>query len=186
MTKMAQEWDSTVDGRDDAVLEAVCAATPAAVWAVVADLSTHQDWGGRRQRRSFALQSLQGTGQLTAGVEFTSVGAIPMARAHWADRSVVVRAEPATLLEFHTDSAIDWARGRRTRARWEHRYEISAEGAGSRVRYRMHRAAITGAPPRMRLPLVRTLTYRVMVPFFCRRGFTNLLHDAERRANRDG
>jgi hypothetical protein len=32
----------------------------------------------------------------------------------------------------------------------------------------------------MRLPLMRTVTHRVMIPRFCRRGFTNLLRSAER------
>jgi len=38
----------------------------------------------------------------------------------------------------------------------------------------------------MRLPLMRTLTHRVMIPRFSRRGFANLLRSAEFRGSRGG
>jgi hypothetical protein len=163
------------------VLDGRCDASPTSVFAVLTDLQTHLDWGGRRQRRSFRLTSLHGR-SASVGAEFTSAGTIPMSTAHWADRSVVVRAEPASVFEFHTDSVAEGRSGRQSHFRWEHRYEIAADGRGSRVAYRLRRTSMTNAPLRMRWPLMRDVTHRVMIPFFCRRGFDNLLAAADRYA----
>jgi hypothetical protein len=43
----------------------------------------------------------------------------------------------------------------------------------------MRGAGLSGAPLRMRAPVMRTVTHRVMIPFLCRRGFDNLLRTAE-------
>jgi hypothetical protein len=163
------------------VLDGHCDARPETVYAVLADLSTHLEWAGRRQRPSFRLTSLTPTGSLTVDSQFTSTGTMPMTRTRANDRSVVVRAEPGTLLEFHTTSTATWRRGLRTEARWQHEYRIEPEGTGSRVTYRLRSAGMTGAPLRMRAPVMKTMTYRVMVPFLCRRGFTNLLRAAASR-----
>ena len=168
------------------VLDAGCDAPPAAVYDVLADLSTHLDWSGRRQYRGFRLLSLRGTGPMETGTEFTSVGSIPMARARWENDNVVVEARRPEVLEFHTDALVVWRSGKRTEARYEHRYEITSDGTGSHVVYRFRQAAITNAPLRMRMPLMRTLTHRVMIPRFCRRGFANLLRSAELRGSMSG
>ena len=86
------------------------------------------------------------------------------------------------MLEFHTDGVVTWPGGTRTDARWEHRYQIEPDGEGSRVVYRLRRTAITNPPLRMRVPVMRTLTHRVMIPLLCRRGFVNLVETAEQRA----
>ncbi|MGI5243979.1 hypothetical protein [Dactylosporangium sp. CA-139066] len=57
-----------------------------------------------------------------------------------------------------------------------HRPELAAEDAAAHLR----RTSMTGAPLRMRLPVVRLVTFRVMVPFFCRRGLRNLVRAAAR------
>jgi hypothetical protein len=172
-------WDGGADY--EMVLDARCDASPTAVYDVLADSSTHLDWGGRRQRRGFRLTSLEAAGPMQAGSEFTSIGTIPMSTSRWEDSSVVVRAEPPRVLEFHTDGVVTWPSGRRTRARWEHRYEIEPDLAGSRVAYSLRRTAMTDAPLRMRMPVMRSLTHRVMIPLLCRRGFLNLLKAAEQR-----
>jgi hypothetical protein len=164
------------------VLDGRCDAPPASVFAVLTDLQSHLDWGGRRQRRGFRLTSLRG-GSASVGTEFTSAGTIPMSRAHWADRSVVVRAEPASVFEFHTESVAEGRGGRQSHFRWEHRYDIAADGGGSRVAYRMRRTSMTNPPLRMRVPLMRDVTHRVMIPLLCRRGFDNLLAAADRHAS---
>jgi hypothetical protein len=165
------------------VLDGRCQGSPETVYAVLADLSTHLDWGGRRQRRSFRLASLTPTGPptgpVTVGTEFTSVGTMPMTRVRANDRSVVVRAEPGAVLEFHTTSTAAWRGGLRTEARWEHEYRIEPDGSGSRVTYRLRGADLSGAPLRMRVPVMRTLTHKVMIPLLCRRGFVNLLRSAD-------
>ncbi|MGZ4603736.1 MAG: hypothetical protein ACXV0U_09085, partial [Kineosporiaceae bacterium] len=47
--------------------DAHCDAPPAAVYDVLADLSTHLDWGGRRQRRNFRLTALHAEGPARVG-----------------------------------------------------------------------------------------------------------------------
>ena len=173
-------WTAGTPGYE-MTLESRCSAPPEDVYEVLADLSTHLEWGGRQQRRSFRLTALRGAGRAQIGTEFVSTGTIPMSRSRWEDHSVVVRAEPATVLEFHTDGVATSPSGRTTRARWEHRYQIDPEDGGCHLVYRLQLADITNAPWRMRLPLARALTHRVMIPFLCRRGFTNLLREAERR-----
>lgn len=168
------------------VLDAGCDASPAAVYEVLADLSTHLDWAGSRQYRGFRLISLRGTGPVGIGTEFTSVGSIPMARSRWENMNEVVEARPPEVLEFYTEAVVVWRTGKRTEARYEHRYEISPDGTGSRVVYRLRQTAIANPPLRMRLPLMRTLTHRVMIPRFCRRGFANLLRSAELRGSMSG
>lgn len=174
------QWDGGT--AYEMTLDAPCAATPEAVYAVLADLSTHLDWGGRRQRRGFRLTSLDADGPVRVGAAFTSRGTMPMTTARWEDHNVVVAAQPGAVFEFHTDAVARWPLGRQTHARWEHRYEIAPAGRGSRVTYRLRRAAVTDPPLRMRAPVMRTMTHRVMIPFLCQRGFANLLRTAERRA----
>jgi hypothetical protein len=164
-------FEMVLDGHSD--------ARPETVYGVLADLSTHLEWAGRGQRRSFRLTSLTPTGSLHIDSEFASTGTMPMTRTRSNDRSVVVRAEPGALLEFHTTSTATWRGGLHTEARWEHEYRIEPDGSGSRVTYRLRSAGLTGTPLRMRVPVMRTMTYRVMVPFLCRRGFNNLLRSAE-------
>jgi hypothetical protein len=156
-------------------------ASPIDVYGVLADLSTHLDWSGKRQYPGFRLLSLRDTGHLETGTEFTSVGSIPMAMSRWENQNHVVEARPPETLEFHTDSLVVWRSGKRTEARSEHRYEIRPDSTGARVVYRIRQTAITNPPLRMRLPLMRTMTHRVMMPIFARRGFTNMLRSAERR-----
>ena len=163
------------------VLDARSDASPAAVYDVLADLSTHLDWAGARQHRGFRLLSVNGTGPLETGTEFTSVGSIPMARARWENSNVVVEARRPEVLELHTEAVAVWRSGERTEAVYEHRYEILPDGMGSHVTYRLRQTAIENPPRRMRLPMMRTMTHRVMIPWYCKRGFKNLLRSAERR-----
>ena len=159
---------------------------PPAVYDVLADLSTHLEWAGKRQYRGFRLISLSGAGPLETGTEFTSVGTIPMALSRWENQNEVVEARPPHVLEFHTEAIVMWRSGTQTEARYEHRYEIKPDGTGSRVTYRLRQTEIANPPLRARLPVMRTLTHRVMIPRFCRRGFKNLLRSAERRGSSRG
>jgi hypothetical protein len=172
-------WDGGANY--EMVLDASCDASPAAVYDVLADLSTHLDWAGARQHRGFRLLSVHGTGPLELGTEFTSVGSIPMARSRWENQNEVVEARRPEVLEFQTEAVAVWRSGERTEAVYEHRYETVPEGTGSHVTYRLRQTAIESPPRRMRLPLMRTMTHRVMIPWFCKRGFKNLLRSAERR-----
>ena len=174
-------WDGGADY--EMVLDARSDASPAAVYDVLADLSTHLDWAGKRQHRGFRLLSVSGVGPLEAGTEFTSVGSIPMARTRWENQNEVTEARRPEVVEIRTEAVAVWRSGERTEAVYEHRYQIVPDGTGSRVTYRMRQTAIENPPRRMRLPMMRTMTHRVMIPWFCKRGFTNLLRSAERRGS---
>jgi hypothetical protein len=168
MARVSDEaYEMHLDGR--------CAAPPASVYETLADLSTHLDWGGRRQWRGFRLLSLTADGRAGVGTSFTSRGTVPMTLARSEDRSVVVEATPGAVFEFHTDSTVRWPLGTRTTSRWEHRYEISPDGDGSRVVYRLRLTADIQPPVRMRVPMMRAMIDRYLLPGYCRRGFTNLL-----------
>ena len=166
------------------ILDARCDASPAAVYDVLADLSTHLEWAGKRQYPGFRLLSLRGNGPLEVGTGFTSVGSIPMALSRSENDNEVVEARRPEILEFHTDALVRWRSGKRSEARYEHRYEIRPEGTGSRVVYRLRQTAVVNPPLRMRLPVMRSVSYRVMFPRLCRRGFSNLLLSAERLPGR--
>jgi hypothetical protein len=49
--------------------------------------------------------------------------------------------------------------------------------------YRLRQTSISNAPLRLRLPVMRIVTHRVMIPMFCRRGFVNLLRTAGLRGS---
>jgi len=172
-------WDGGANY--EMVLDARSDASSAAVYDVLSNLSTHLDWAGTRQHRGFRLLSVNGIGPLETGTEFTSVGSIPMARSRWENSNVVVDARRPEALEFHTEAVAVWRSGERTEAVYEHRYEIVPDGMGSHVTYRLRQTAIENAPRRMRLPMMRTMTHRVMIPWYCKRGFKNLLRSAEHR-----
>ncbi len=173
-------WDG--DNSYEMVLEAHCDAPPTVVYDVLANLETHLDWAGRKQRHGFQLTALRADGPMLAGTEFTSIGSMPMTRTRWQDHSVVVQADRAAVIEFHTDGVAVWPSGRRTEARWQHRYDIEPAADGARVIYRLRRAFMSNPPLRMRVPLMATMTHRMMIPFLCRRGFSNLLRAAEQSA----
>ncbi len=172
-------WDGGANY--EMVLDASSKASPATVYDVLADLSTHLDWAGKRQHRGFRLLSVNGTGPLETGTEFTSVGSIPMALTRWENQNEVVEARRPEVLELRTEAVAVWRSGERTEAVYEHRYEIVPDGKGSHITYRLRQTAIESPPRRMRLPLMRTMTHRVMIPWFCKRGFRNLLRSAEGR-----
>ena len=152
--KTAVRWDGGANY--EMVLDASSDASPAAVYDVLADLSTHLDWAGTRQHRGFRLLSVRGTGPLELGTEFESVGSIPMALVRWENHNEVVEARRPEVLEFHTEAVAVWRSGERTEALYEHRYEIVSDGTGSRVTYRMRQTAIENPPRRMRLPMMRS------------------------------
>ncbi len=101
-------YETVLEGRSD--------ASPAAVYDVLADLSTHLEWAGKRQYPGFRLLSVHGTGPLETGTGFTSVGSVPMALSRWENQNEVVEARPSQILELHTDSLVVWRSGKRTEA----------------------------------------------------------------------
>lgn len=156
-----------------------CKAPAENVYDVLADLRTHLEWGGRDQTRVFRLLSLDAPEtRAIAGTVFTTTGSIPGSVRRWLDRSVVTRAVPPSLFEFTTE-----ATARRDSsamiATYHHRYELQGTDGGCRVTYTMVQAQIANPILRLRLPVMRTLAWRVGIPLMTMRGFRNLLRAAE-------
>ncbi|MBJ7597149.1 MAG: hypothetical protein DLM67_21700 [Candidatus Nephthysia bennettiae] len=156
-------------------------ARPEAVYDVLADLTTHLEWGGARQSRDFRLLSLEGSpGPATVGTTFSSTGTIPMSVRHWEDGSTVTVADRPQVFEFTTEARAGEQQA--MRARYRHRYEISADAAGSRVTYTLTQLSIAHPMLRMALPGIRQLTWRMAIPMFAGRGLLILIAVAEERA----
>jgi hypothetical protein len=169
----------------ECVLRGTCDASPEIVYDTLTDLTTHLEWAGRRQRRSFRLISLDGPSPAVAGSGFVSVGTIPMSRSRWQNRNRVTIAERPQTVEIVTDARATWRKRKPTDAVYRHRYEIEPLEGGCRVVYALEEVQITNPPVRMSFPPVRSLSYRVMIPFFCARGLKNLLRMSEQKS-RDG
>jgi hypothetical protein len=160
-----------------------CSAPPEVVYDVLADLRTHLTWGGAQQSSDFRLLSLDApAGPATAGTSFSSTGAIPMSLRRWEDRSVVTRAVRPFSFEFVTHATVHRSK-LSMRATYRHRYEIAAAPGGSDVSYTLTQLDVLNPFLRLALPVVRTMTWRVGIPFLAGRGFRNLLAFAERGAN---
>jgi Polyketide cyclase / dehydrase and lipid transport len=133
-----------------------CPAPAEVVYDLIADLSTHLEWNGRRQPRKTRLETLVApSGPATVGTEFTSTGTDHSAR--FADRSVVTEADRPAVFEFVTEARRSPKRGTTTEMTNVNRYEIEAEGSGCRVTYRSRIVRIMNMPFIGRFPLTRKL-----------------------------
>src|ERR1700730_2945246 len=160
-----------------------CSAPPEVVYDIVADIRTHLAWGGVEQRSDFRLLSLDApAGPAIVGTSFTSTGAIPMSLRKWSDSSTVTMAERPGTFEFVTHATVHRSR-RSMEATYRHRYEIVAAPGGSQVSYTFTQLDASNPFLRLALPVVRTMTWRVGIPFLAGRGFRNLLATAERCQN---
>jgi hypothetical protein len=85
------------------------------------------------------------------------------------------------MFEFTTHATTHGSR-RPMDATYRHRYEIAAAPGGSEVSYAMTQLEISNPSLRLALPVVRTMTWRMGIPFMAGRGFRNLLALAEQAA----
>jgi Polyketide cyclase / dehydrase and lipid transport len=158
-------------------------ARPEQVYDVLADLRSHLEWGGRRQYRSFRLLSLDAPdGPAEAGTRFDSTGRIPMNRSRFANRNQVTKAERPRLFEITTESTIAWPTRAHGEGSFVNRFEISPDGEGSRVVYTSEQLRFREPPWGLRYRLLRSVTYRIWIPIWSKRGFRNLLRMADERA----
>ena len=111
------------------------AAPPEVVYDVVADLRTHLEWAGERAPSdTFKLLSLEGSdGPAAVGTVFLSTGASDNGTFH--DRSIVSEASRPGRFAFETDASLERTHGRTWNVHFSHRYDITPEGAGSRIVY---------------------------------------------------
>jgi Polyketide cyclase / dehydrase and lipid transport len=159
------------------------AAPPEAVYDLLADLSTHIEWGGSwHPSRTQRLQSMEApNGPATVGVEFWSVGTT--SAGSWHDRSRVTAATRPELFEFVTDGMLRDRQGvDRMLLHAVHRYEIADTPGDATISYFLSATLTLQAPPgdmHSRLPLV---IFNLLVPAVIERGIRNLARMAEDRA----
>jgi hypothetical protein len=163
-------------------------APPEVVYDVLADLHSHLEWAGRRQWKMFRLLSLEAPpGPAVTGMVFESVGKIPMMSTRFLNHNTVTRADRPALFEITTEARIPWRNRPHGEGTFVNRFEIAADGTGSRVTYRLLQMRLREPAWGLRYPGLRSITARVWVPIWCGRGFRNLLRLAEERSRtRDG
>ena len=159
------------------------AAPLEAVYDLLADLSTHIEWGGSwHPSRTQRLQSMEApNGPATVGVEFWSVGTT--SAGSWHDRSRVTSATRPELFEFVTDGMLRDREGvDRMLLHAVHRYEIADTPGDATISYFLSADMTLQALPgdaHSRLPLV---IFNLLVPAVIERGIRNLARMAEDRA----
>ncbi|HZA26730.1 MAG TPA: SRPBCC family protein [Actinomycetota bacterium] len=159
--------------------DGVSPARPEAVYDLLADLRSHMEWAGRRQRDTTRLLTLEAPpGPAKVGTEFFSTGSDGKV-ARWSDRSVVTEATRPEVFEFVTEGRREGKPGSRPwLATAVHRYEIAREGGGCRVTYTEDLTRLAGAPGIFYAPGISRLIWKISAKYM-RRGFDNLLALAE-------
>jgi hypothetical protein len=163
-----------------------CAAPPEAVYRLLAQVRRHLDWGGRRlQGASQHLLAMDAPdGEAGPGAEWTSIG-MTAGRA-WHDHSHVTVAQPPRLFEFETEGRLEDAPNvEPVEGRWVHRYEISPDGSGCRITYRM-KARLTMYTPRGHHSRYPAVVYRLILPTVVQQGVRSLGRMAEEDARLSG
>jgi hypothetical protein len=113
-------------------VEAMSRATADAVYAVLADLSSHTVWAGERQGKRTRLLTIDApAGPALVGTEFRSTGSDPMGT--FSDRSVVTEATPGKTFEFVTEARLTTKKGLATEWTNVERYELEPATGGCRV-----------------------------------------------------
>jgi hypothetical protein len=112
-----------------------CGAPAEVVYDLLADLRTHAEWGGRRQKsKKFRLTSIEAPqGPAEVGTEFSSGGLDPTGT--FTDSSVVTEATRPGTFEFVTEARLRPKRGESLDWTNVHRYEIERAGDGCRISY---------------------------------------------------
>jgi hypothetical protein len=156
-------------------------ATPDAVYDVLADPSTHLEWAGEQAARNdFRLLTLDAPkGKAAVGTRFVSTGASSKdGSSTFHDESIVTEATAPSLFAFVTDSHL----ARKRRPTWEvrfvHRYDVTPDGAGSRIDYRCGVYPVNYRPSWLH-PIMRPLT-KQMVGKLVTKHMANLSEMAEK------
>lgn len=158
------------------------AASPEAVFDVVADLRSHADWAGERQRPKTRLVSVDAPeGPAGVGTEFRTRGTDPMGA--FTDSSVVTEVERPRVFEFVTEAHLETKKGKAADWTNVHRYEISPQGSGSLIEYSLRIArisALPGALSMLNVPVLSAVAMKASAGVG-RRGVRNLARAAEER-----
>ena len=154
-----------------------------AVYDLLADLRSHVEWAGARQKKNFRLLEVEAPeGSATVGTEFRTKGADPT--GIFTDSSVVTEASRPGAFEFVTEAHLERKKGRPVDWTNVHRYEIAPEGSGCRIGYtiRIVRLSdLSGSMAVFKVPGLRALALKVSASYL-RRGLKNLVRMAQERA----
>lgn len=165
-------------------LEESSQAPAEAVYDLLADISSHLEWAGRRQpRKSYRLLSVDAPqGTATVGTEFVSTGADGM--GSFADSSVVTEATRPSLFEFVTEAKLSTKKRKVVEWTNVHRYELTPQADCCRIVYTvriLRMSELPGALVAFKIPGLRALGLRIGGAN-SRRGLRNLARLAEERA----
>lgn len=174
---LGRELVWTVEGSARAPVETV--------YDLLADVESHREWGGERQKPSTRILEVRAPeGPAAVGTEFRSVGADPMGR--FEDRSVVTEADRPRRFEFVTEAHLATDKGRGADWTVVHRYDLEPTADGSRIRYTVRVTRISelvGALTLFRVPGLRAIGVKASAGV-ARRGVRNLARLAEEREGR--
>jgi hypothetical protein len=163
-------------------VEATSTASPATVYGVLADLSSHLVWAGVRQSRKTRLLTVDAPpGPAVVGTEWRSTGSDPMGT--FSDRSVVTEATPGKAFEFVTEARLTTKKGRSSDWTNVERYELEPAGDGCRIVSTGRVTRISELPGMVALfnvPVLRELGLKVSAKV-SRRTVRNLARMAEER-----
>jgi hypothetical protein len=166
-------------------VEATSRASTEAVYAVLADLSSHIVWAGERQGKRTRLLTMDApSGPAVVGTEFHSTGADPMGT--FSDRSVVTEATPGKAFEFVTEARLTTKKGIATDWTNVERYELEPRRGGCRIASTSRVTRISELPGMLgafKVPGLRRLGLAVSARV-SRRSVRNLARVAEERAER--
>jgi len=153
------------------------------VYDVLSDPRSHMVWAGDRQGTKTRLTSIDAPeGPVVVGTEFSTTGADPM--GSFRDTSVVTEASRPGLLEFVTEATLTLKRGATSQWTLVHRYEIAADGEGSRITYTERVTRMSDLPGTLGIFNVRGLS-GLLLRFskrITRKSVQNLARLAEERA----
>jgi hypothetical protein len=158
-----------------------CRAPVEAVYALLAEIQRHLEWGGtRRSKRSRLLSIEAPAGSAAVGTEFTSTGENSMCLM--SDRSVVTEAIQHRTFEFVTESSSRLKRsGKRVGWTIVHRYDITPLPVGSLITYTYRATRATSLPWPLsvfRASVLRAIALRMSMADL-RSGLQNLARMAE-------
>ena len=163
-------------------LEVECAATAEVVYDLLADLDRHLEWGGRDQKKTYRLTSMDAPpAPAIVGTEFRTTGVDP--GGTFTDASVVTEATRPEVFEFVTEARQQPKRGEAIVWTNVHRYEIAPRDGGCTVRYSISVMRLSRRPWWMNR-LGRTLV-RIFGGANARVGLKNLVRMAEGRVSGD-
>lgn len=156
-------------------------APPEVTFGVLADPRTHVEWSGAQAPNpNFRLLTLEAQpGAVRAGTSFTSTGANGSGMT-FHDRSEITEVTAPAIFAFRTQALLTRKHRPTWRARFEHRYEVSPDGDGSRVDYRAEVYPLNYRPYWLH-PLMRPMT-RVLVPRMMARNMRQLAAAAQQAA----